>query len=84
MAKQTLKQAVYLAKSGQSKSLASAANSLLGCPVGGWGETEQAMHRVREELPLRSQRDYTLADFVGAVYTTNSLDRYVSKLWDEG
>ena len=83
MAKQTLEQAVHLAKTGKSKSLVIAAKSLLGCPVGGWGQTAQARLQVREELPLRSQRDYTLDEFIAAAYTTNSTDRYVSKLFSE-
>ena len=77
---QTLDQAVHLAKSGKSKSLSSAACSLLGKPVGGWPETQQAMRELRDELPLRSQREYTVQQFVDAVYITDSADRYRSRL----
>jgi hypothetical protein len=78
--KQTLKQALLLARSGKSKALARAGHYLSGCPEGGWAETAQAMRRIRDELPLRSERDYTLDEFVSAAYIVDSADRYRSAL----
>lgn len=75
---QTLKQAIHLARSGKSRDLARAAYYLHGLPVGGWGETSQAMVRIREELPLRADRDYTVGDFVSAAYEVRG-DRYYSR-----
>lgn len=79
MSKQTLKQAIHLAQSGKSRELRSAALELDGKPQGGWPETEQARRAVREALPLRSQRDYTLGEFIEAVYEIDSSDRYRAK-----
>lgn len=75
---QTLKQALYLMTSGQSRSLLSAARSLDGKPLGGWGDTEQARRQLRNELPLRSLRAYTVDEFVDAAYTVHS-DRYITR-----
>ena len=49
---------------------------LAGCPVGGWGETDQAMRRLEEDLPRRSERTYSLADVVSALYYVDHADRY--------
>ncbi len=79
MATQTLEQAIHLAKSGKSHELRSAAVALEGLPVGGWGETEQARREgVLGQLPLRSQRSYTIDQFISAVYTVDQADRYRS------
>jgi hypothetical protein len=75
---QTLKQAIYLAQSGKSRSLVSAAKSLDGCPVGGWPQTEQVRRELRNELPVRSLRSYTADEFISALYTVDSSDRYRS------
>lgn len=79
MAKQTLKEAVHLAGTGKSRDLARAALALHGKPVGGWGETAQAMRDISEALPLRSLRAYSLEEFIGAVYEVDGSDRYRTK-----
>jgi hypothetical protein len=76
MRQQTLVQAVHLALTGTSRSLARAASALDGCPPGGWPETEQAWCRVRDELPLRRDRSYTIDHFVDAVYSISESERY--------
>jgi hypothetical protein len=47
-----------------------------GCPVGGWPETQQAMQRLCDELPHRSERTYSVSDVVDALYTVDHADRY--------
>lgn len=73
---QTLKRALYLARSGQDRELTLAAGALVGCPVGNWGETTQAMQRLREYLPLRQLREYSVDDFIEAAYVVDHADRY--------
>jgi len=51
-------------------------NGLDGCPVGGWGETDQAMRRLREELPFRQDRDWTLGDLVAREMVEDSTGRW--------
>ena len=68
MAKQSLKQAVHLAKTGKSKALATAARCLHGLPEGGWPQTQQARLDILEYLPLRDMRSYTITEFIGATY----------------
>lgn len=75
MAKQSLKQALRLTRI-PGTDMARAAHALDGCPVGGWGETDQAYRRIREYLPRRSERDYSLDEFVDAAYTIDHADRY--------
>jgi hypothetical protein len=74
--RQTLAQAVMLARFGQSKDLARAASALDGCPVGGWPETQQARRAILDDLPVRSLRAYTLDEWISAVYTVDYADRY--------
>lgn len=78
MSKQTLKQAIYLATSGESRPMQSAARALDGKPVGGWPDTQQARREVRNALPVPGARSYTVDQFVSALYTVDSLDRYRS------
>jgi hypothetical protein len=68
MTKQTLAQAIHLARAGKSRALVRAVHALDGKPPGGWGETMQAWREMVGDLPLRSQRDYTADEFVDAVY----------------
>jgi hypothetical protein len=75
MAQQTLKKALYLLRSGQSRSLRIAANLLDGLPVGGWGETHQAWRQMIGELPVRAMRGYTADEFAESVYEVRN-DRY--------
>jgi len=73
---QTLKQAIHLARTGQDRSLARAAHYLDGCPEGGWGETDQAVRQIQDELPLRGERSYTLREFIEAAYSLDHARRY--------
>jgi hypothetical protein len=49
---------------------------LAGCPVGGWGETRQAVARLRDELPDRSDRSYTVWDVIAVCYRLSHSGRY--------
>jgi len=52
-----------------------------GCPEGDWGETVQAMGRIREELPFRDERLFTLYEVIDAMYTVNGISqRYELKV----
>lgn len=79
---QTLAQAIHLATTGKSRTLRGAATELHSKPVGGWPETEQALRQIKDALPLRDARDYTLDEFVGAMYLVDSADRYRSNILD--
>lgn len=76
MAKQTLVQAIHLAFSGRSRDMMSAINSLAGKPFGSWPETAEAERQVRNELPFRNQRSYTVHQFIEAAYFLDKADRY--------
>lgn len=52
-----------------------------GCPVGGWPETQQALARLRDDIPARDQRNYLLSELVDALYRVDSAGRY---RWREG
>lgn len=78
MSKETLKQALYLARR-MERSYAIAANALDGCPVGGWGETQRARSLISEVLTL--EREYTIEEFVDAAYTIDTTDRYRTKAY---
>jgi hypothetical protein len=81
--KQTLKQAVYLAHKGKDAALYRAASYLSGCPEGGWGETVQAVANIRDELPLRSLRSYSVDQFIAAIYYLDHADRFVQRPFSE-
>lgn len=66
--KQTLKQALHLAATGESKSLARAARALDGKPEGGWGQTEGATRDMENDLPGRWARSYSLAEWIEATH----------------
>lgn len=53
-----------------------AARALDGAPVGGWGETEQGRHEVAEALPQEAGRDFSIGEFVDAMYYVDHADRY--------
>jgi hypothetical protein len=78
---QTLKQAIHLATTGKSRALRSAALELDGKPVGGWPETQQALRQIDDALPLRSEREYASDEFIAAMYTVDSADRYRANIW---
>ena len=79
--RQTLDQALELARSGKSRDLEHAASILSGKPVGGWPETTQARAELVDHLPFRSDRAYTVEEFVAAAYEIDRLDYYRAKLW---
>ncbi len=68
MPKQTLTQALHLARTGKDRQLRRAARRLHGLPEGGWAETEQAMREIMGLLPFSFQRDYTLGEWVAATH----------------
>lgn len=68
-ARQTLDQALCLARLGHSRRLGQALNILHGVPLGGWSETRQAYSTLGELLPARSARAYTIEQFVEAAYS---------------
>jgi hypothetical protein len=75
---QTIRQAMAATRVDKSN-MARAACALDGCPVGGWGETAQAMRQIAEYLPSRSERTYSVAEFVAAAYYVDHADRYRSR-----
>lgn len=74
--RQTLVQAVYAAVTGRSQPLARAANHLHGLTAGDRESTRLAAARVVDDLPHRSQRDYTSDHFIAAVYEVDSENRH--------
>lgn len=77
---QTLDQALTIARTSPKSGPARAARALDGLPVGGWGETAQAIRRLDEQLPGHWERDYTTADFIGRAYTVDENERYRSRM----
>jgi hypothetical protein len=49
-------------------------HGLAGCPEGGWGETQQAMDRMRGELPF--ERAFTAREVIDALYLVDTNGRY--------
>lgn len=82
MTKQSLKQAIFLATSGKSRALRSAALTLDGVPASDQVLVEQALRRVRDELPNRQLREYTVEEFRAAMYHVGSDDVYRTALTD--
>jgi len=83
MAKQTLKQAIFLLTSGKSTELLRAAFALDGKPAGDWPETQQARAQMIDLLPARHARAYTADEFVSAVYDWSELTgRYSTRSMD--
>ncbi len=78
MTKQTLNQAVFLARSGKSHDLYTASRVLIHVPVGGWPETRQAFTRLAEMLPDREARAYTIEEFVAEMYVVRGADAHCS------
>ena len=72
----TLNAAIYIARNNKSRNLGRALNQLAGCPVGAWGQTEQARRAIVNELPLRAQRDYTVDQLIDSLFTVNKAERY--------
>jgi hypothetical protein len=77
---QTLNQALYLARSGESQNLKLAANRLDGIAPG-TGGVDQALDDIMGWLPHRSDRAYTRDQFVAATHeVVGSTGRYSSKI----
>jgi len=80
MAKQTLKQALFLVTSGNSAALLRAAFSLDGKPAGEWPDTRQARAQMIDLLPARHARAYTADEFADAVLDLDeSTGRYSTR-----
>lgn len=75
MGKQSLKQAVKLVRTGKGLHGVTRCG-LDGCPVGGWPETQQALHCMVDELPHREERSYTVHDLIAELYDVDHADRY--------
>lgn len=80
MAKQTIEQALHLARSRKSKSLTHAASLLDGVEIANDAARITARNEVEGHLPHRTDRAYTLQQWVNAAYDTRG-DRYRSLLW---
>jgi hypothetical protein len=74
MRKQSLKQAIRIIDAGGMGDVLRC--GLDGCPEGGWPETKQAILRMCEELPPRSERSYTVYDIIEVFYYVDHADRY--------
>ena len=83
MKKQTLVQAVHLALSRKSRPLARAAHALDGVWQGADGETQQQERAVADDLPRRSERLYSMGQWVDAVYLVDDADRYRTRTYDD-
>lgn len=80
---QTLDQAAHnavITRNGVaiSRPLYVASIALHGCPVGSWGETEQARLVIADQLPPRAKRSYTIEQWVDRCYTIER-GRYVRR-----
>lgn len=68
---------ITMSAAWQRRGVRLAAGTLVGCPVGGWAETMQAKRAIVDELPSRAERDWSVADFLDAVFEINAAERYV-------
>ena len=68
---QTLKQAIHLVQTHKNKDLVLAAGVLHGKPTGSWAETQQAMQQMIDALPPPNVREYTVQDWIKAMYREN-------------
>jgi len=73
---QSLQAAIRIGYAGHDRGLAIATTLLHGCPVGGWGETTRAFRQISDALPATWKRDYTIHDWVDAVYSIDDAQRY--------
>jgi hypothetical protein len=69
-----------LAAAGRVPAISNALAGLIGKPFGGWGETAQAMGRLREELPWRDERNYTVWQLIDHYLDRDHADRYQLKV----
>lgn len=80
---QTLDQDAYAAvatRNGSpiSRPLYVASTALHRCPVGSWGETEQARRTIANQLPPRAKRSYTIEQWIERFYSVER-GRYVRR-----
>jgi len=78
MARQSLKVAL------KNNSVRRAIGGLVGCPVGQWAETAQSMSRLRDDIPRRDARSYTVDELVAAALTIDHADRYQWRTGEKG
>jgi hypothetical protein len=79
---ESLKKRVYLITSRKAAN-AGVYYGLRGCPVGGWGETQQAWRQIHDELPWRRDRAYTMEQLIACLYEVDFADRYAARPDDE-
>ena len=60
----------------RSRNIRRALAGMVGCPVGGWAETVQAKRALIDELPLRSERNYTADELIDRALTVDFAGRY--------
>lgn len=74
--KQSLKAMTARIARGAERGVSRALNGLAGLPSGGWAETDQATREVVEELPHRSEREYSVHDLISAAMKLDHANRY--------
>lgn len=57
-------------------SIIRALHALDGCPFGSWAETDQAMRALRDSLPSKTGRTYTVCDLLDAALRVDNNDRW--------
>lgn len=78
----TLDQALFLARTGRSKSLRLAAFRMHGIPIND-GRIDEAWNDLAGWLPHRSERDFTINDWVRATNRVDATGRYEATLTSE-
>ena len=73
----TLRTAIKAATT--DRNLDRALNQLHGCPIGAWGETDQAMRAIVAELPIAALRRYHVITLINALFTIDAAERYRRK-----
>jgi hypothetical protein len=73
----TLNAAIHIARNNKSRNLDRALNEMNGVHPAE-GRYDQAVRAIAEELPLRSQRNYTVQDLVDALFSVSpTTERFV-------
>lgn len=70
--KQTLIGAIKALRAGNIKFVW----ELHGLPAGGWPETQQAIRQIEDQLPSPSARNYSVDEFIEAIYSVDKHGRY--------
>lgn len=60
----------------QSPPIVRALEAIVGCPVGAWGETAQALRDLEEALPRAGRRAYSRDELVAAALSVDAGGRY--------